>query len=207
MKLKPIVATTTECAELFGCSRAKVEQVLLASTATSTPLGVRYGRQWRVAWHNVAALGEVVSAAGDDVSSEPQDLGALYVIAAAGTDWVKVGRGGSPKDRLRNLQCGCPLPLVLIWSGDEQSGAREPVLHQRLRPLQAAIDGIGEWFDLDDVWLLAADLGQMDMEDALYRWIEEHRDLYEWDAQYGAVVAPQTRRMMDRRIEMATVSA
>lgn len=68
----------------------------------------------------------------------------VYFIEAVGTNRVKIGfTSGDAADRLRQLQTGCPVPLVVraVIAGDQQT---EASLHLRFAHLQQA----GEWFDI-----------------------------------------------------------
>ena len=64
-----------------------------------------------------------------------------YLLAADGTDLVKIGIAKDPMRRLRELQTGQPMDLHLLWS---VAGNYENDLHVHF----AAYRVRGEWFDL-----------------------------------------------------------
>ena len=69
--------------------------------------------------------------------------GFIYFIAAGhDPEWVKIGfTAGDPRKRLKALQTGCPLKLVLLGA-IPAPGRAEAELHDVLREER----GIGEWF-------------------------------------------------------------
>ena len=69
----------------------------------------------------------------------------VYAIGAAGHRAVKIGWAANPAKRLRDLQCGCPIPLTALWAfpADDAQGV-ERFLHRRFRHQRMQ----GEWFDL-----------------------------------------------------------
>lgn len=73
------------------------------------------------------------------------EAGYVYAIGATGHRAVKIGWAANPDKRLRDLQCGCPLPLALLWAFpvDDAQGV-ERFLHRRFHRQRMQ----GEWFDL-----------------------------------------------------------
>ena len=68
----------------------------------------------------------------------------VYYIHAPETGLVKIGRAANPALRLRNMQTGSPVPLVLVAVEDGDK-AVERARHQRFAPLRRR----GEWFALE----------------------------------------------------------
>jgi hypothetical protein len=67
----------------------------------------------------------------------------IYVIKAVGTQYVKIGRAADPIRRLKQMQTGVPMQLVLLAVSDWPS-AREKVIHVALKPYHVR----GEWFTM-----------------------------------------------------------
>jgi hypothetical protein len=92
----------------------------------------------------------------------------LYVIQMGKTGAFKVGRSRCPKERLLQLQTGCPYPLRLILVLPGQ-GHLEPLLHRKLE--RGKTHGGEEWFDYDvlpelPVWIYE----QIDLDVANWWW-------------------------------------
>jgi hypothetical protein len=80
-----------------------------------------------------------------DVGVKIHKLPIVYVIATRELDYIKIGKTKSLKQRLSNLQSGCPFHLHL-WLGIRTSKADEieKFLHKRYEE-----DNLrGEWFCL-----------------------------------------------------------
>lgn len=73
----------------------------------------------------------------------------VYAINARGTNRYKVGTTTDLKGRLAGVQTGCPYPaeIVATWVGDRRL---ETALHREL----AAYRRVGEWFEIDDEWII-----------------------------------------------------
>lgn len=69
--------------------------------------------------------------------------GYVYIIAAEGTQFFKIGYSENPQFRLAELQTGCPHFLKIIgqWPGSMEA---ESQIHIRLESCR----GIGEWFSI-----------------------------------------------------------
>lgn len=69
----------------------------------------------------------------------------IYVVIAAESGRMKVGTADHPRKRLKQLQTGCPEPLLLfaVMPGGRRS---EADLHRRLSPYRIR----GEWFTFSD---------------------------------------------------------
>jgi hypothetical protein len=67
-----------------------------------------------------------------------------YLVAAEGSDLVKIGIAKDPKRRLQVLQTGQPMDLYLMWSVE---GDYEQALHERFAKYRHR----GEWFDLREL--------------------------------------------------------
>lgn len=81
--------------------------------------------------------------------------GRIYLIAAEGTQFVKIGYSENPIFRLAELQTGCPhfLRIVDTWQGDIEAERR---IHNRLKSYR----GMGEWFNIpsDDLTKVCASI-------------------------------------------------
>lgn len=72
--------------------------------------------------------------------------GLVYFITSRHGDEIRVKIGftkGDPTDRLRNLQCGSPVPLA-IYMAFEGNKATEKIFHDTFAPLRLH----GEWFEM-----------------------------------------------------------
>jgi len=72
----------------------------------------------------------------------------VYVIVATGTNLAKIGIAADPKQRLRELQTGCPHPLriaLIIPHGGRQL---EHLLHRVCAPCRVHPQPRSEWFSL-----------------------------------------------------------
>lgn len=69
--------------------------------------------------------------------------GYVYLIAAEGTQYFKIGYSINPQFRLAELQTGCPYFLQIVgqWPGSMEAEMR---IHVRLESYR----GIGEWFNV-----------------------------------------------------------
>ncbi len=71
----------------------------------------------------------------------------IYVIKAAGTEYIKVGVADDPVSRMRReLQTGCPHVLVLLAVADWPDSS-ERRIHRCLKAQHVR----GEWFKHDEV--------------------------------------------------------
>lgn len=78
--------------------------------------------------------------------SSAEDMGLIYFIASRHGDEARVKIGftkGDPMARLRNLQCGSPVPLG-IYTAFDGSRATEKLFHETFAPLRLH----GEWFEV-----------------------------------------------------------
>lgn len=69
----------------------------------------------------------------------------VYVISATGTEFVKIGIGRNPVSRMRELQTGQPMLLVLLAAADWPNSA-ERRIHRVLHSSRVR----GEWFLMDE---------------------------------------------------------
>ncbi|MGW2048608.1 GIY-YIG nuclease family protein [Streptomyces sp. NPDC001858] len=86
-----------------------------------------------------------------------------YLIAADGTQLVKIGIAKDPMRRLRELQTGQPMDLHLLWS---MAGDYERDLHVHFDVYRVR----GEWFDLtslgDPIDAVKAAVGEIEVSRA-----------------------------------------
>lgn len=71
----------------------------------------------------------------------------VYMLAASGGNFYKIGRTKCPKQRFSNLQTACPFDLILI------AGIRTPsaiLVESHYHDLLAEYRVKGEWFQLPD---------------------------------------------------------
>ena len=74
----------------------------------------------------------------------------VYLMEAVGLGYIKVGRAKDPFQRLRELQTGCPKPIVLRTCFlCENAAEREGALHRKLAQFRSH----GEWFEVDSGYL------------------------------------------------------
>ena len=69
----------------------------------------------------------------------------VYLIGVVGARAVKIGYSADPDDRLRHLQKGSHMPLVVLWKEETADcEAMESMLHRHFDSKWL----LGEWFDL-----------------------------------------------------------
>jgi hypothetical protein len=74
----------------------------------------------------------------------------VYLMEAVGLGYIKVGRAKDPFQRLRELQTGCPKPIVLrMCFLCHNAAEREAALHKKLVKFRSH----GEWFEVDSGYL------------------------------------------------------
>ncbi len=74
----------------------------------------------------------------------------VYLMEAVGLGYIKVGRAKDPFQRLRELQTGCPKPIVIRFCFlCENAAEREGALHRKLAQFRSH----GEWFEVDSSYL------------------------------------------------------
>jgi hypothetical protein len=94
-----------------------------------------------------------------DVGVKTSKLPVVYVLMAYGSNYIKIGRTTGLKQRINNLQSGCPFNLSL-WLTIKTPKSREveKFLHARFAEIRVR----GEWFnptdkDLDDLLCFFSD--------------------------------------------------
>lgn len=83
---------------------------------------------------------------GDRVSpspSPPEPGDQIYVIGQSWRSPVTVGVTNRPEDRLRQLQAGSPVNLVLLWSAPGNG-----LVLEHIQAALATMRAHGQWFDL-----------------------------------------------------------
>lgn len=76
----------------------------------------------------------------------------VYFIGCRGLPYVKIGKAVSPRQRLRDLQSGCPVELFIMATTKDFT---EDILHKRFDHSRVR----GEWFKLD--WELQNFINQL----------------------------------------------
>jgi hypothetical protein len=95
--------------------------------------------------------------------------GVVYVIQMEGHPWLKIGysNGVDTRQRVRDLQVGCPLPLLLL---KEYPCAHPHSMEQNIHAILAMSRRRGEWFETTlDAIDVAFILAQRHMHDLTYR--------------------------------------
>lgn len=81
--------------------------------------------------------------------NRPVVTGRFYVYALAASDRIKIGFSDQPNNRMREIQTGCPYPLLLLctqeFDTENAARAREKELHNKFEQRRAH----GEWFHND----------------------------------------------------------
>ena len=85
----------------------------------------------------------------------------LYLIRCNKSDFYKIGVSQHPKYRIRDLQIGCPYPLILIYKKQfDNVNVRdiESLLHKKYWKKRVG----GEWFEFskDDIDSIQQGLGE-----------------------------------------------
>lgn len=77
---------------------------------------------------------------------------AIYVLHACGTPFYKIGTAANIEARRRELQCGNPFVLELVYSFVPNGNARrlEAVIHQRARDQKRGSPADNEYFKFEN---------------------------------------------------------
>lgn len=99
---------------------------------------------------------------------KPKRGDSLYFIQAKKTGLIKIGRSKNPETRFRNLQTGNGEELRMI-ACFEGWGWRESSIHEDLKMWRQK----GEWFSVECVSELPADIYELIPIDSFSGWWEE----------------------------------
>lgn len=96
----------------------------------SQPMAKSYRKRYRTV--SGMARSEMRRAGAEDVT---------YIVEGLGTGRIKIGRTIHLNERLRGLQVGCPVKLLLLRK--LSGGRHEAVLHRNLKQFRCH----GEWYE------------------------------------------------------------